>query len=134
LQIGDGVIVVSDISNEWSWVFWPQRGEYVNTTNFLTDADVLHRLEIESFPGVVTDIALMSDGLEPLALNYASKIAHEPFFYGMFLPLLKAKGEAGTKALSVSLERFLSSERIGSQTDDDVSLILATRREPEQPQ
>jgi len=27
LQIGDGVIVVSEGGDEWSWVFWPQRGE-----------------------------------------------------------------------------------------------------------
>lgn len=31
--------------------------------------------------------------------------------------------------LSASLERFLSSERVGSRTDDDLSLILATCRQ-----
>ncbi|MEK7993207.1 MAG: PP2C family serine/threonine-protein phosphatase [Planctomycetota bacterium] len=134
LQIGDGVIVVSEGSDEWSWVFWPQRGEYANTTNFLTDDDAIHRLEIEVFPGVVTDIALMSDGLEPLAVNYASKTVHHPFFNGMFRPLFGAEGCAEISALSASLEQFLSSERIGSRTDDDVSLILVTRRKHEKPQ
>lgn len=128
LQIGDGVIVVSDGSDEWYWVFWPQRGEYANTTNFLTDDDAIYRIEIEVFSGLITDIALMSDGLEPLALNYASKTVHGPFFNGMFRPLLKEEGCADIVTLSTSLEQFLSSERVGSRTDDDVSLILATRR------
>ena len=128
LQIGDGVIVISDGGDEWSCVFWPQRGEYVNITHFLTDEGALDRLEAEAFSIGVTDVALMSDGLEPLALHYASKTAHDPFFKGMFRALVEAEGCTEINALSASLEEFLSSERVGSRTDDDVSLILATRR------
>jgi len=131
LQIGDGVIVVGEGRDEWDWVFWPQRGEYANTTNFLTDDDAIQRLEIEGFSSAITDVALMSDGLESLALNYASSTVYDPFFNGMFQPLLKATGDAKIDALSVSLEKFLSSERVVSRTDDDVSLILATRRKDE---
>jgi hypothetical protein len=129
LQIGDGVIVVSDGANGWCWVFWPQRGEYANTTHFLTDEDAAERLQLEPFVGQVTDVALMTDGLESLALHYASKSVHEPFFHGMFQPLLDADGAEEINRLSASLERFLSSERVGSRTDDDVSLILATCRQ-----
>lgn len=128
LQIGDGLIVVSDGGAGWSWVFWPQRGEYANTTYFLTDDDALGRIQIETFPGSVTDVALMSDGLEPLALHYASRTVHDPFFHGMFQPLLHAEGTAEIGPVSTALEQFLASERIGSRTDDDVSLVLATRR------
>jgi hypothetical protein len=134
MQIGDGVIVVSDGGNEWSWVFWPQRGEYANTTYFLTDDGAIDRLEIEVLPGVVTDIALMSDGLESLALHYATMTVHDPFFNGVFRPLLKTEGSAEIQALSASLEEFLSSGRVRSRTDDDMSLILATRRSYEQSQ
>jgi hypothetical protein len=129
LQIGDGVIVVSDGANGWCWVFWPQRGEYANTTHFLTDEDAAERLQIEPFVGKVTEVALMTDGLESLALHYASKSVHEPFFHGMFQPLLDTDGAEEINRLSASLERFLSSERVGSRTDDDVSLILATCRQ-----
>lgn len=128
LQIGDGVIVVSDGCEEWSWVFWPQRGEYANTTYFLTDQDACERLEVEVFSGVITDVALMSDGLEPLALHYASKTVHNPFFEGMFQPLLRVEGSAEINQISGALEQFLASERVGSRTDDDVTLLLATRR------
>lgn len=115
LQIGDGVIVISDGGNGWSWVFWPQHGEYVNTTRFLTDEDSMQVLEAEPFSGTVTDIALMTDG---------------PFFAGMFRPLSRADKADEIGHLSSSLESFLSSERVRSRTDDDVSLILATCRPP----
>jgi len=32
LGLADRVIVVSDGADGWCWVFWPQRGEYANTT------------------------------------------------------------------------------------------------------
>lgn len=129
--VGDGVMVVRDGTDEWSWMFWPQRGEYANTTYFLTD--VIHCPQFEVFSGIVTDIAL-SDGLEPLALNYADKTVHDPFFTGMFEPLVKAEGCGEITTLSASLEQFLSSERVRSRTDDDVSLILATSRNHAQSQ
>ena len=158
LQVGDGVIVVSDGGNGWGWVFWPQRGEYANqisnpnrdttrfrwifwpqrgeyanTTYFLTDTDALERLRVAPRLGKVTDIALMTDGLESLALRYASTAVYGPFFRGMFRPILDA-GEASVnkdreiKHLSASLDRFLSSDRVRSRTDDDVSLVLASWR------
>ncbi|MFN7928918.1 MAG: PP2C family serine/threonine-protein phosphatase [Blastocatellia bacterium] len=128
LQIGDGVIVVSDDAEGWSWMFWPQRGEYANTTHFLTDENALEQIEVEVFGGTITDVALMSDGLEPLALHYASQTVHDPFFTGLFQPLLKAEGNAEINQLSSALEQFLASDRVKLRTDDDVSLILATRR------
>lgn len=73
LQIGDGVMVVSDGGNGWSWVFWPQRGEYANTTYFLTDDDAIERVQVETFSAAISDVALMSDGLEPLALHLQAR-------------------------------------------------------------
>lgn len=128
MQIGDGVMVVSTGDNEWGWIFWPQRGEYANTTYFLTDDDAIKRLEVESLPSGIINVALMSDGLESLALHYASKTVHEPFFNGMFRPLVESDGAAEVAALSDSLQQFLSSDHVGSRTDDDLSIILATRR------
>jgi hypothetical protein len=128
LQIGDGVIVVGEDGEEWSWVFWPQRGEYANTTYFLTDDEALDRIQIDTFSATVTDAALMSDGMEPLALHYASATVHQPFFQGMFRPLIQSVGEGEIGPLSASLEQFLLSDRVSSRTDDDLSLILATCR------
>jgi hypothetical protein len=128
LQIGDGLIVACDDSEGWSWVFWPERGEYANTTRFLVDEDAMAALQVEVFATPPTDIALMSDGLEPLALHYASKTAHAPFFDPLFRPLQAAKGDGEVTALSRALEGFLASPRVAERTDDDLSVVIATRR------
>ena len=128
LQIGDGVIAVCDSSEGWSWVFWPMRGEYANTTCFLTDEDAISSLQVEVFAAPPTDIALMSDGLEPLALHYASKTAHAPFFDPLFRSLQAKEGNGEIVAISEALESFLASPRVGERADDDLSLVIATRR------
>jgi hypothetical protein len=133
LQIGDGVIVVGEDADGWRWMFWPERGEYANTTRFLTDAGAADHVRMAEFSGRPTDVAIMTDGLQSLALHYASQSVHEPFFDGMFQPLHGSSGSAEVPALSASLEEFLSSERVRMRTDDDVSLILATRRSPAPP-
>jgi Protein phosphatase 2C len=133
LQIGDGVIVVGEEAGGWRWMFWPERGEYANTTRFLTDTDAPDHVRVAELPGSPTDVAIMTDGLQSLALHYASRSVHEPFFHGMFQPLHGSSGFGEVPALSASLEQFLSSDRVRMRTDDDVSLILATRRSPAPP-
>ena len=129
LQIGDGVIVVGNDTDGLGWVFWPQRGEYVNSTHFLTDEDASQFLQIEPLGKSVSDIAVMTDGLESLALDYSSRSVYEPFFRTMFRPIIQASGSMEIEWLSEALESFLMSERVASRTDDDLSLILATCRD-----
>ena len=45
-QVGDGVIVVRDEEHVWRRVFWPQHGEFVNTTRFLPDDDAMEQMHI----------------------------------------------------------------------------------------
>jgi hypothetical protein len=127
LQIGDGAIIARDETGGWAWVFWPQRGEFANTTFFLTDVHALNQLTTDELPSAITEVALMSDGLEPQALVYSTRQVHEPFMNGMFQPLLKAAG-TDIAEVSTSLGTFLGSERVGARTDDDVTLVMATRR------
>ncbi len=133
LQIGDGVIVVGDDGSDWSWVFWPQHGEYANTTHFLTDEDASTLLQVEPLPPHVSDIALMSDGLERLTLHHGSRLIHRPFFAGVFQPLLAAEGQGEIASLSAALGEFLRSEPVAARTDDDLSLVIATRRHHQPP-
>lgn len=128
LQIGDGVIVVSEQGSDWRWAFWPQHGEYANTTHFLTDEDATAFLQVDHLGAAVSDIALTTDGLERLALHYGSKAVYRPFFDGIFNPLHQAEGAGEITSLSTALDAFLKSERVSARTDDDVSLIIATCR------
>ena len=128
LQIGDGVIVISEAPLAWRHVFWPQNGEYANTTFFLSDEQALAQAEVADLPDEVLDIALMSDGLEPLALQFATRKAHEPFFRSVFAPLHASTATGEAVDLSQGLTQMLGSAAVRSRTDDDVSLVMATRR------
>jgi hypothetical protein len=131
LQIGDGVIVVNDQNAQWSWVFWPDRGEFANTTFFVTDAAAADHLRFEQRHGFIEDIALLSDGIEPLVLHYASRTVHVPFFERMFNSVRRSQAIGQDLALSQDLEAYLGSPAILQRTDDDKTLVLATRRPQE---
>jgi hypothetical protein len=122
-QIGDGAIVTL-AGDRYEPVFWPQRGEYANTTNFVTDADWLDLLAVSVQPVRVPELALFTDGLQMLALNFAGRTVHAPFFAPMFQRLRAARPGEG---LPQALRQFLSSEAVNSRSDDDKTLILATR-------
>jgi hypothetical protein len=129
LQIGDGVIVVNDQDQHWSWVFWPERGEFANTTFFVTDAAAADHLRFEQRHVSIDEVALLSDGIEPLVLHYASRTVHAPFFDRMLGPVRRSKVVGEDLALSQDLEGYLSSPAILERTDDDNTLVLATRRQ-----
>jgi hypothetical protein len=127
LQVGDGVIVLADSEEHaYGHVFWPDRGEYANTTHFVTEDHAIEHLQFESVKRRVVEAALLTDGLQTIALNYQQRTAHEPFFKGLFAPLRTAE-EGCPRELSESLAAFLTSPRVNEKTDDDKTLVLASR-------
>lgn len=122
-QIGDGAIVIRD-SAELRPVFWPQSGEYANTTNFVTSGKIEQDLMFEWCAGPIDDVAMFTDGLQSVALNYATHHAHQPFF----TPLLDAlRKHPNPLELDGPMQAFLESKNLAERTDDDLTLILATR-------
>jgi Protein phosphatase 2C len=128
-QIGDGAIVESrrDEPDRYTVVCWPQQGEYANMTNFLTDADAAQKVVREARSGVIDEVAIFTDGIQRLALDYGARSAHAPFFAPLFAWLRPRPG-GYSRELSDSLAVYLNSEKINARTDDDKTLILATRR------
>ena len=128
-QIGDGAIVESrrDEPDRYAAVCWPQQGEYANMTNFLTDADAAEKVVRETRSGAVDEVAIFTDGIQRLALDYRARTAHAPFFAPLFAWLRPREG-GYSRELSDSLAVYLNSEKINSRTDDDKTLVLATRR------
>lgn len=124
-QIGDGAAVIDDGSTNWRPVHWPDHGEYANTTSFLTQDDALDMLRIASFDTPVRRIALFSDGLERLLLDFRNRSAHAPFFDSIFRRLKPAVGPGHLTGVSEELGLLLSSAKVNSRTDDDKSLICA---------
>ena len=125
-QIGDGAIVYRE-AGAWKTAFWPQAGEYANTTFFLTGEDFAEKLAFLALGQQVEELALFTDGLQPIALHYASRTVHAPFFDPMFETL---RGCPAVEQLEGPFRQFLSSKPVNDRTDDDKSLVLATRRAP----
>ena len=129
LQIGDGAIVISDgWTTTWRHVFWPQHGEFANTTNFVTSEDALEVMEFHATRDPIAEIALFSDGLENLLLRKADKSVHAPFFDSMFPSVRRSTATGEDPELSRALAVYLSTPAINERTNDDKTLILATRR------
>jgi hypothetical protein len=125
-QVGDGAIVVRD-RDDYGTVFWPQTGEYANTTNFITEPAFADHLAFAPWPAPVDELALFSDGLQMLALNFATRTVHRPFFQPLFGKLRTAAGREG---LPRALRSFLLSPAVNQRSDDDKTLVLATRVPP----
>lgn len=122
-QIGDGAIVILE-DGEYRPVFWPEHGEYQNATYFITERDCATHVQIRCSQVGISELAMFSDGLQMLALNYAAKTAHQPFFTPMFHALRAA---ADQQDLIAPLRSFLDSRAVNDRTDDDKTLILASR-------
>ena len=122
-QIGDGAIVARRCK-PLGVLFWPQSGEYANSTMFLTGQDFDRHVEFSSVEGDFVDVALMTDGVERLALSFEGKTPHAPFFD----PLLGAlHGAENHESLSEELCKFLDSESMKVRSDDDKTVVLASQ-------
>lgn len=129
-QIGDGAIVTPEPgTSEWNWLFWPERGEYANTTYFLTDATAEDHVQVDVVEAPIDEVALFTDGIQNLVLHNESQSVHSPFFEKMISVLRDANGESGDPGLNTSLERYLTSPPLTERADDDLTLVLASRRE-----
>lgn len=124
-QIGDGAVVVQDAGGKMSAVTRLQKGEYANETRFLTERNVLKRLDCWADRCPVKALAVMSDGLVRLALRLPSGEPHPPFFHPLFQFVSTLESADPTSQPGQSLEAFLASERVCARTDDDKSLVLA---------
>ena len=122
-QIGDGAIVARR-QGALGVVFWPQSGEYLNTTSFLTSPDFQERLQVRLVRGEFADVALFTDGVERLALQFDVHAPHAPFFHPLFAAV---RAVQDVDSLAEELKRFLESDSVTKKNDDDKTLNLACR-------
>lgn len=123
VQVGDGAIVVGPA---YVPVFWPDSGEYLNTTSFITSESGLAAAQVAVGRPSLRDLAVFTDGLQMLALNYARQTAHQSFFARLFASVEETRHE--DLAISTNhLARLLDSDLVNSRTDDDKTLVLIRR-------
>ena len=134
-HLGDGAIVESrrEEFDHFRCASWPQQGEYANTTHFLTDADAAGKIVVELKDYAVDEVALFTDGLQNLVLDYRTQSAHSPFFTPLF-GWLRPRANGFSQELSDLLGSYLNSEKFNARTDDDKTLLLATRQSVRNPE
>ena len=132
-QIGDGGAVFSASGEAKSYQFAvvPEESEYVNVTDFVTDETAFERLRFVLIEEKIEDVILFSDGIFPIAVDYQTNQPHEPFLMPMIAPLRNGNqtGADSNQVLNEKLEKFLASPKINEKTDDDKTIILASRHE-----
>lgn len=121
LQVGDGAIVTLD-DYTCEAIFWPQSGEFANTTNFLTDSSVGEVAAFRVTSDRPKSFAVFTDGLERLILRFVDHSVHRPFLTPFFE---RMRITECCDALVDPLRRFLDSDGVNERTDDDKTLILA---------
>lgn len=126
-QVGDGAIVVDGIDCEpFNYIFWPDRGEYENTTVFVTQEEALEHLQFDLVDRPIRKLAVFTDGIQHLALNLKEHVPHAPFFSPLFSHLSNCP-QGRSDDYTYHLQQFLASDRVNSRTDDDKTLIVAVR-------
>jgi len=124
-QIGDGGIV-TNFDSHYEPVFWPEQGEYANTTFFVSDEKFSQHLTIKKINSVPKEIALFTDGLQNLVLSYSEKTAHSGFFIPLF-EFIRTRPDNEFTGKEQQLKQFLNRPEIKARSDDDKTLVLATR-------
>ncbi len=73
------------------------------------------------------EVAVFTDGIESLVLHYATQSVHAPFFDQIFQPVRSLSEGGFNPVMSERLDAYLSSALICDRTDDDKTLLLASR-------
>jgi Protein phosphatase 2C len=125
-HVGDGAAVGEDADGAWLCLSWPSHGPYASTTYFVTDDEL--QLRIARFNTPLRTLALLTDGLERLALDFSTTTPHAPFFSAIAAPVQVSQAEGRDRRLSAALRTYLGSDKINARTDDDKTLLVAVMR------
>jgi hypothetical protein len=127
-QIGDGA-AVGYIDGKLTLLTEPQRGEYANSTHFVTSSGAKDYLQTRYWKGRVSEIVIFTDGLQLFALPKSDGVLYEDFLFPLckFIREVQDSGEASSE-----LKKFLYSEKIQQHTDDDLTLLLASYRDEQE--
>ncbi len=128
-QLGDGAIVIGPDPG-YRAVFWPEPTEYANTTDFLTDDRFAEFIRFETISERITELAMLTDGMQRLALDFTARSPHLEFFSPLFRHL---RAEPDPEQLIEPFRQFLDSPRVNERTDDDKTLVLTARRDAHAP-
>jgi hypothetical protein len=122
-QIGDGASVIGDREGNVVGLTVPDNAGFINATMFVLSPDSVETAQVAVWRGELAYVALMTDGLDMIALKMPEARPHAPFFAPLFRFIGDAPDEAAAREEFLA---FLHSPRLRQRTHDDVTLLLAT--------
>lgn len=121
-QIGDGAVVLLGQDEQMSCLTTPVESEYLNETVFLTRENSVQNGQFKLMKLPLKAVAVLTDGLQMLALKMPAATPHAPFFQPLFR---FAAAEPDQEVRNEKLQTLLRSPRITQRADDDLTLLLA---------
>jgi len=123
-QVGDGV-AIGQQNHVLIALTQPDQGEYVNETIFLTSEAAAEAIQIQRFLGGMTHLAVLTDGLQRLALQFPSQQPYRPFFQPLF-QFLEQVTESAVKTAKSTTENTIknTATNIDQNTQDMANLPL----------
>jgi hypothetical protein len=122
-QLGDGAIVTGS-GLEYQVLFWPEPTGYANATNFLTDTEYEQHIHYDAVSTPISELALITDGLQRIALDFSQRTPYVDFFRPLFRTLSEVTNPGDLKD---PIRNFLDSQKVNERTDDDKTLVIACR-------
>ena len=130
LHIGDGRTIV-DSNDSYLNLNPPYNGEYANETTFITSSEnpaseyavglTMRTME----PKDSRQLAIFTDGLDPIAVNYSTDEPHAGFFRPAFNALARSAQPASAAR---KVADALGTDAARRKSTDDITLVMATRR------
>lgn len=128
LQLGDGAIVYRTAPDgPWHLAARAQRGEFANETIFVTRSNAVEYIQAVLITEPIYEFVLMTDGVEFLAVKQPEARPHAPFLDYVLSGLRNVQEAGESLAHNEWIEHFLRSGAVNQRTDDDKTLVLATR-------
>jgi hypothetical protein len=123
-QIGDGAIIVHEEDGTIVSITKPDCSEYINEVTCLISPNAVETAQCLFLPRPVRSAAVFTDGIQMLTLRLPTWDPFVPFFEPVFAYFQR---EASPAAAQAQLERMLTSSDVRGRTDDDVTLVVASR-------
>lgn len=123
-HIGDGAVIGIEADGTVRTLSTPDNGEYINSTYPLTNNDYATQMRFSSNTERLFGIAVVSDGVQPMCINYKTGAAYA----GFFTPLVTwLRGLRMLNQADDILASMLDSAQFRQKSDDDMTLVLAVR-------
>lgn len=123
LHIGDGAVVGIESATSVRTLSTPDNGEFINVTVPVTSSDYTQHLRYSHGTEALYGIALLSDGVQPMCINYKTGMAY-PGFFQPLITWLAAFSQQTLADASAGLHTLLDSDRLRQRSDDDMTLVL----------